>query len=40
VRTDTSAYDAGRVWFTGRPERGSRLYRIAVADVVGLTATR
>jgi len=35
VRADTSAYAAGRVWFTGRRERGSRLYRIAVADVVG-----
>jgi methyltransferase (TIGR00027 family) len=38
VRADTSAYDAGRVWFTGRRERGSRLYRIAVADVVGSKA--
>lgn len=40
VRADTSAYDAGRVWFTGRRERGSRLYRIAVADVVGPPAAR
>jgi hypothetical protein len=35
VRVDTSTYDAGRVWFDGRRERGSRLYRIAVTDVVG-----
>jgi methyltransferase (TIGR00027 family) len=40
VRVDTSTYDAGRVWFDGRRERGSRLYRIAVADVVGAPAAR
>ena len=40
VRVDTSTYDAGRVWFDGRRERGSRLYRIAVTDVVGAPAAR
>jgi methyltransferase (TIGR00027 family) len=34
VCADTSTFDAGRRWFAGRRERGSRLYRIAVADVV------
>jgi methyltransferase (TIGR00027 family) len=40
VRVDTSTYDVGRVWFNGRRERGSRLYRIAVTDVVGAPAAR
>jgi methyltransferase (TIGR00027 family) len=40
LRADTSTYDAGRKWFTGRRERGSRLYRIAVADVVGPLVAR
>ena len=40
VRVDTSTYDVGRAWFNGRRERGSRLYRIAVTDVVGAPAAR
>jgi methyltransferase (TIGR00027 family) len=38
VRADTSTYEVGRAWFDGRRERGSRLYRIAVADVVPVVA--
>jgi O-methyltransferase involved in polyketide biosynthesis len=40
VRVDTSTYDVGRAWFNGGRERGSRLYRIAVTDVVGAPAAR
>ena len=40
VREDVSTYDVSRVWFTGRSRRdqGSRLYRIAVTELVGAAA--
>jgi methyltransferase (TIGR00027 family) len=40
VRADVSTYDAGRIWFSGRARRdqGSRLYRIAVTELVGAAA--
>ena len=42
IRADVSSYDAGHVWFAerGRRENGSRLYRIAVVEVVGSSAPR
>jgi methyltransferase (TIGR00027 family) len=42
ICADVSSYDAGRAWFAGqgRRENGSRLYRIAVAEVVGTSAVR
>lgn len=42
ICADVSSYDAGRAWFAGRGRRenGSRLYRIAVVEVVAVPATR
>jgi methyltransferase (TIGR00027 family) len=42
ICADVSSYDAGRAWFAGRGrrEKGSRLYRIAVAEVVGTRVLR
>ena len=42
IRANVSSYDAGHAWFAerGRRENGSRLYRIAVAEVVGSSAVR